>query len=166
MSEPMAQIGSYELSLVRPFVNQNMHIYEVIRMAVDLQLTLIPVVDEEENYVGVITLQQIVKYFANVSSITEQGGIIVLELNRKQYSLSEISRIVESNDAIVLSAYVANQPDTNLLEVTIKVNSSDIRSLVATFERYEYIIKGSYQENEYTGQIQDRFDSLMNFLNI
>jgi acetoin utilization protein AcuB len=166
MSEPMAPIGTYELSLVRPFVKQNMHIYEVIRMAVEMQLTLIPVVDDQENYVGVITLQQIVKYFATVSSITEQGGILVLELNKKQYSLSEISRIVESNDAVVLSAYVSTHTDSNLLEVTIKVNVSDIRALVSAFERYEYVIKGSYQENEYMGQLKDRFDSLMNFLNI
>ncbi|MDX2003165.1 MAG: CBS domain-containing protein [Chitinophagales bacterium] len=166
MSEPLAPIGSYELSLSKPSVNERIHIYEVIRIVVDQKLTLLPVVDDKENYMGVISLDLILKYFASVSAITESGGIIILELSKKQYSLSEIARIVESEDAIVLSAYVNSTQDNSMLEVTLKLNTPDIRAIVASLERYEYVIKGSYQENEYLGELKDRFDSLMNYLNI
>jgi len=166
ISEPLNPIGSYELSLPKPAINEKMHIYEVIRVAVEMKLSLIPVVDADDNYVGVITEDSIIKYFAQMSSITENGGIIILELDKKGYSLSEIGRIVESCDAIVLSAYVSMHPDSNLLNVTLKVNVSDIRAIVAAFERYEYIVTASFQENEYFNELKGRFDSLMNYLDI
>ena len=166
MSEPKAPIGSYELSLSRPFVEEHIHIYEVIRIAVEMKLSLVPVVDDKGHYVGVITQENIIKYFAEISSINESGGIILLELNKKEYSLSEIGRCVESANAAVLSCYVSTHADSNMLNVTLKVNVSDIRAIVATFERFEYVVKSYYQQNEYFDELKGRFDSLMNYLNV
>lgn len=166
MSDLQLPIGNYDLSLQKPFVNQEVHVYEAIRMAIELKLTLVPVVDKEGNYVGVITQENIIKFFGTISSINEAGGIIQLELNKKEYALSEIGRIVESNNAVVLSAYVSTHTDSNLLNVTLKVNVSDIRPIVAAFERYEYTVKAFFQETEYFDELKDNFDSLMNYLNI
>lgn len=166
LSEPMAPIGSYELSLQKASVTENAHLYEVIKTLVENRLTLVPVVGPENSYEGVVTLENIMKHFAELSSVNESGAVVVLHLNKNEYSLSEIARIVESNGAIILSSHLFTNKETNQLEVVLKLNVSDIRSIVSTFERFEYTIGGFYQEDEYRDQIQDRFDSLMNYLNV
>lgn len=166
LSEPMAAIGSYELSLQKASVVENAHLYEVIKTIVENRLTLVPVVGANNTYEGVVTLENILKHFAELSSVNETGAVIVLNLNKNEYSLSEIARIVESNGANILSSHVFESKENNHLEVVLKLNVSDIRTIVATFERFEYTIGGFYQEDEYRDQIQDRFDSLMNYLNI
>lgn len=165
-SDLFAPIGSHPLSLFRPFVRENMHIYEVIKIACELQLTIIPVIDAQENYCGIITMQSIVQYFGTLSGVRENGGIVVLEMNKTDYSLAEIARIVESNDALILSNYLSSKSDSTLIEVTLKLNVSDLKHVIATFERFEYTVIASYQETEYTDQLKERFDSLMNYLNI
>ena len=92
--------------------------------------------------------------------------IIVLEINDKDYLLTEIAQIVESNDAKVLSMYITSHPDSTKFEVTLKINKMDVGSILQTFNRYDYIISASFTEDTYTDNLQDRFDSLMNYLNI
>ncbi|MCH8903032.1 MAG: CBS domain-containing protein, partial [Bacteroidetes bacterium] len=128
-SKPKEAIGSHKLSLWRPFVNFNHHIFEVIKVIADLKLTLLPVVDQKENYLGVITLQSIILRFSEVNSMAEPGGIIILEVNVHDYSLSEMARIVESNDALVLSSYVTSREGSTKMEVTLKVNKTDVRHI-------------------------------------
>lgn len=166
LSEPMAAIGGYELSLHKAYVGENAHLYEVIKTMVEDRLTLVPVVGENNVYEGVITFENIMKYFAELNSVTEPGAIIVLHLNKNEYSLAEIARIVESNDARILSSHVFESKENNHLEVVLKLNVSDIRSIVSTFERFEYTIGGFYQEDAYHDQMKDRFDSFMNYMNI
>jgi acetoin utilization protein AcuB len=166
MNDLFEPIGNHQLSLFRPFVKNTMHIYEVIKVASELHLTIIPVVDENEVYVGVITIQSLVEFFGSLNGIKEAGGIVVLEMNKSDYSLSEIARLVESNDALILSNYVSAHTETTKIEVTLKLNISDLKHVIATFERFNYTVAGSFQETEYYDQLKDRFDSLMNFLNI
>lgn len=164
--DPTGSIGSNKSMLPGPFINEKAHIYEVIKMASELNMTLIPVVDDKENYVGVITMEDIVKFFAMLSSINESGVIIVLELNKNDYSLSEISRLVESNNASILSSYISAHKDSMKMEVTLKINVPDPNQIIATFERFNYTVARSYQESQYFGDLKERFDSLMSYLNV
>lgn len=166
MNDLFVPIGNHPLSLFRPFVHEHAHIYEVIKVCCDLGLSIIPVVDEQENYVGVITLQSLVQHFGTLSSIRENGGIVELEVNKNDYSLSEIARIVESNNALILSNYLTSLPDTAKILITLKLNVSDLKHIIATFERFNYKITAFYQETEYYEQLKERYDSLMNYLNI
>ena len=161
------QLGKFLKNLYKPFVNENEHIYEVLRVAVNLKTTVIPVVDKKQNYLGIITLQSLLYNFAKMSSISEPGGIIMLELNQKtDYVLSDIARIVESNDAHILSLYFNIDADTGKYTVTIKADVTDVKHIIATFERYEYHVKAYFQESDMVEVIKDRYDSLMNYLNI
>jgi len=165
MNDLFEPIGNHPLSLFRPFVKENMHIYEVIKVCCELNLSIIPVVDDTENYVGVITLQSLVQFFGTLNGIKENGGIVVLEMNKSDYSMSEISRLIESNDALILSCYVSAHQESTKIEVTLKLNVADLKHVLATFERFNYTVSGSFQEAEYYDQLKDRFDSLMNYLN-
>ncbi|MBK9505652.1 MAG: CBS domain-containing protein [Chitinophagales bacterium] len=161
------QLGKFLKNLYKPFVKETEHIYEVLRVAANLKTTVIPVVDSEQHYIGLITLQSLLYNFAKMSSISEPGGVIIIELNNKtDYVLSDIARIVEGNDAHILSLYFNVEPDSGKHAVTIKVDSTEIKHIVATFERYQYQVKAYFQESDMVEIIKDRYDSLMNYLNI
>lgn len=160
-------IGNHNLSLFSPFVTLDQHIYEVMELASEQQLSVIPVLDKENQYQGAITLADLLHYFADVSALKQPGGIIVLELNANDYSLSEIAQIVESNNARILSVYITSPIHSTKLEVTIKINRKDLTSIVQTFIRYNYIIKASFMdENDLNGLYENRYDLFMKYLSI
>lgn len=159
-------LGTYSLSINRPYVRTQDHIYEVMRLMAEYQLSMIPVVDDREHYIGLISLEDLLVFFSRTAAFIDPGSIIVLEMAKRDYVLSEIARIVESESAAILSAFVTSNPDSQLIDVTIKVNVQHIQTILATFDRYNYTVKASFHEEEYMGTLKDRYDSLINFLNI
>jgi len=160
-------IGNHKLSLIRPFVKGEQHIYEVVDVVSNLKLTVVPVLDDKNHYMGLITLMDLVNYFAELSAFKTPGGILVFELNVNDYSLSEIAQIVEGNDAKILSTYVTQPDESMKLDVTIKVNRTDISSLIQAFNRYDYIIKASFMdENVIDTMFKNRYDEFMRYLEI
>ncbi|PKP52561.1 MAG: CBS domain-containing protein [Bacteroidetes bacterium HGW-Bacteroidetes-1] len=159
-------IGNHALSLIRPFVYENQHIYEVMRLVQEYHLSLIPVVDEHDNYLGSISLQSLLEYFAASLSVSEPGGVVVLELNVNDFVLSEIARIVESNDTKILSLFVHSNIDSTKLEIMLKLNKKDIGAVIQTFIRFNYNILTSFSENDDFDDLRDRYDSLMNYLKV
>ncbi|GAB1404167.1 CBS domain-containing protein [Lentimicrobium sp.] len=158
-------LGNHNLSLIKPYVYDYQHVYDVIRLVYEQKLTLIPVVDDKHAYLGCITLNCLVKYFARLASVDNPGGIIVLEMGIRDYSLSEIARHVESNDANILSMYIVTLPDSTRMEVTLKIDRMDIAGIIQTFNRFNYTIKASFFENDFDETLRDRYDSFMRFLN-
>jgi CBS domain-containing protein len=160
-------IGNHNLSLFSPFVTIDQHIYEVIELASQMNLSIVPVLDNDNKYMGVITLMDLLHYFADVSALKQPGGIIVLEMNNNDYSLTEIAQIVESNDAKILSLYLTSPINSTRMEVTLKINRKELTSIIQTFIRYNYIIKASFMdENDLNSLYENRFDSFMKYLNI
>lgn len=166
-NNPQEQLGKQQITPKKTYAPGNMHIFDVIKTFSVQNLSLLPVLDEKEYYIGSITLFNLVKNFAEISAIKNPGGIIILELNTNDYNLSEISQIIESNDTKVLGLYIRSHTHSTKLDVSIKVNKIDIKPILQTFNRYDYIIKASFSEDEkYYDDLQKRFDSLMNYLNI
>lgn len=163
---PEEALGSYRLSLTAPFVRNNQHIYEVIKLVANLHLSVIPVLDVNQKYLGLITIRDLIQNLATLSSIKDPGGIIVLEVSERDYSLSQIAQIVESNDCKILSCYVNTIPDSTQMNVVIKVNRTDLRNVLATFTRYNYMIKGSFMESGHNDDMRDRFDMFMNYMDM
>lgn len=159
-------IGSLGLSLYQPYVEEHQHIYEVIRAALNLRLTIVPVLDAASNYLGVVSINAMVEYMATITSVSEPGAIIVLEISNRNNSLAHMAQVVESNNAQVLSSYVRSFPDSVRLEVTLKVNKTDISSILAAFNRYDYTVIATYNDLRSRDQVVDRYDQLMNYLNL
>lgn len=167
MNKPDEPLGNHNLSLIRPYVYDNQHFYDAVKLMSEQNLTLIPVLDKNGVYLGSITLSELLNKFGNIASIDQPGGIIVIQLNSIDYSLSEIARIVESNDAKVLSSYITSHKDSTKFDVTIKVDKIDISPILQTFNRYDYIVKASFsEERNYDDIINDRYNMLMNYLKI
>lgn len=158
-------VGAVDFSLVHPYIFEDQHIYDAIRVFTESKLTLIPVLNYEMEYLGLITLNAIVDHLAILTSATQSGGIIVLEINNRDNSLAHIAQIVESENAQILSSYVNVIPNSTKLEVTLKVNKSDITQIIASFLRYEYVISATYNYSDKDNGSSDRFDSFMNYLN-
>jgi len=129
-------------------------------------LTVVPVLDLKKNYLGLILIDTIIKYFASITAVDQPGGIIVLEISEKNNSLAHMAQIVESDNAQILSSYVKTFPDSTRMEVTLKVNKQDISAIISTFMRYQYDIKATFNHNEENDNSRDRYDSLMNYLNL
>jgi acetoin utilization protein AcuB len=159
-------IGALGLSLVNPYVLEDQHIYDVIRLFYEQRLTVVPVLNAKKNYLGLISINMMNEYFASLTSVTEPGGIIVLEISNKNNSLAHMAQIVESDNAQILSSYVRTFPDSTRMEVTIKVNKLDISAITASFLRYEYAIKAIFNHSGDNDNSKDRYDSLMNYLNL
>jgi len=159
-------LGNHKLSLNNPFVKDNEHIFEILKLVAELKVSLIPVIDHKNNYLGVITLRKLLDEIAATTAIHNPGGIIVLEINANDYSLSEIAQIVESNDTRILSLYITSHEDSTQMDVTLKLNRMDIAALLQTFNRYNYNVKVILVEQEINDDLQDRYDSLMKYLSI
>lgn len=159
-------VGSYTLSMSRPYARKDNHIYEVLKTLSEYQLTVIPVVDDKGDYLGLISQEDLIRFFANIGSFTEPGGIIVLEMSRHDYTMAEMARIVESEDAAILSSFITSSLDSTKIDVTLKINRTDLQRILASFERYDYKIKATFQEAEYFDSLKERFDSFMSYLNV
>ncbi|MDR3694746.1 CBS domain-containing protein [Mucilaginibacter sp.] len=159
-------VGALSLSLVNPYVLEDQHVYDVIRVFYERKLTVLPVLDAKNNYLGLISINSLTGYFAKLTAVEQPGGIIVLEIDNKNNSLAHMAQIVESDNAQILSSYVSTFPDSTRMEVTLKINKQDISTILATFLRYEYVIKATYNHSGDINNSKERYDSLMNYLNL
>jgi len=149
------------------FITEDQHFYEILQLFSSYELTLVPVVTDNLNYLGSITLETMLKMVAEALGLHQPGGVIVLEINYKDYNLSELVQIVESNDAKILHCIVTPNPESNIFDVTLKVNRIEIGSLLQALFRFNYVVKFSWsKEDAYHEGLRDRFDALMNYLSI
>lgn len=161
-----APVSILALSLSNPYVREEQHVYDVIRIFYEQQLTVVPVLNDKGKYLGLISINSITEYFAQLTSVSQPGGIIVLEIDNKNNSLAHMAQIVESDNAQILSSYIRSFPDSTRMEVTLKVNKQDISAILSTFLRYEYTIKATFNHSGDIDNSRDRYDSLMNYLNL
>jgi len=149
------------------FVHLDTHFYDILKIAADNKLQAVAVVNEDQSYCGLITVQDTLTSFAQTAAVQLPGAILVLSMNHIDYSLSEISRLIEENHAKVLSSIVKEDPlDPTKLRLTLKINQVDLLRIVATLERFGYRVIGRYQESRPEGEGKDRIDMLLRYLDI
>ena len=166
LADASEEIGAHRELLSPIFVMQNQHIFEVVKVVNDHKLSIIPVLDENEEYLGAITIAQLMNIIADMPVANNPGGIIVLELNNNDYSLPHIASIIEENNTKILGTFVTSHPDSTKLHLTIKVASVEIASIIASLQRHEYSITFSNDSGRAGSDLRDRFDSFMNYMNI
>jgi acetoin utilization protein AcuB len=147
-------------------VQESQHVYYVIRKLAASDLSVIAVVDSNDQYLGCITLSDLVTKFEELAVINQPGGIIVLNLNKNDYSLAQVAHVVESNNAKILSSYIFERPTTGKLELTLKVNQEEVASIVQSLERYDYEVIAYFQESAHLEDLKGRYDELMRYINI
>ena len=159
-------ISTVSLSKTQVFVRDNQHIYDVIRLFHAQQLSIVPVLDMQNNYIGLINIRTLTDYFATLTSAIEPGAVIVLEIGNRDNSLVQMAQIVESDKAQILSSYVRSFPDSTRLEITLKINKKDVSAILASFNRYDYIVSAVYNQAQVEDDSKNRYDLLMNYINL
>ncbi len=165
-NDPRASVAAVMDRVEVPFAKSGQHIYDVMKLFSERGLTVVPVLSDMGEYLGSITEHEALRQLAQVVNISEPGSIVVLEMNQIDYSLQLIARIVEGNDAKVLSAYAHTLAGTNRMELTLKVNREDISDILQTFERYEIQVKTTYQGSRFHEDLRGRYEELMRFINL
>lgn len=164
LNDPLKKIHT---SLTKPYVHESSHLFDVMKAGVEFNVKVIPVLsDTDDSYLGIISAEGCMRAFALLNSVRDEGSVLELEVPIKDFQLSEIARIVESNGATILAYYSNIIQESSLVEVTLKLNTNELSAIVAAFERYEYIVKGVHQEEEYTEDLKDRYDAFMRFMEV
>jgi signal-transduction protein with cAMP-binding, CBS, and nucleotidyltransferase domain len=167
IEEELADIHVLDfINLNYSFASTYDHIYEVMRAISEQSVTLFPIIDENNNYLGCITLASLFKNYINCAAFSQPGSIVVLEMDKKNYSLAEIARIVESENKVILSSLLSSNAESDRLEITLKLNSAQIQNLLSTFERFGYNIKATFDEEDVKDTLKNRYESLMTYLNV
>ena len=159
-------IGSYGLSLVRAYVGADAHLFEIMAKMAEYKLTTIPVLGEDDEYLGAITQEALILFYAETFAFKEPGSVLVLEMHKRDYSLAEISRIIEAEGVAILISFLTSDKDSQKVFVTLKINTQDVQHTITTLQRHDYHIRASFSEEAYFEDLKERYDSLMAYLNV
>jgi acetoin utilization protein AcuB len=167
LNSPEDALGNHELSLSNLHVKSYQHVFDVLRVMTDHKLTLISVVDKAGEYLGCITRKEVLESIAKISSVKDPGAIVILEMYQRDYSLAKIAQIVESEDGKILNVYInTHENDPLLMDLTLKINRSDLSAIKSALLRFDFNIKALYHESQFDDELKDRFDELMNYINM
>ena len=160
------ELSKSDLLRYSPAINVNAHPYEAIKVSNDQNLSIVPVVDNENHYLGAITRDKIIAYLAEYTGLEVPGGILVLEISPLDYSLYEIARICESEEVVILNTQLYNNAATEKMELTIKTNRTNVDGLAETLERFGYTVKKVYGKHANKDNMMDRYNLLMTYINM
>jgi hypothetical protein len=161
------QIAQVELECAACWVYADQHFYDLIRVATEHQAKWVAVQDREQHYLGVVPTQDALTAYADNFSINSQGSVLVISLQMNDFQLSEIARLVESENCKILSCLLNTDPmDSQSLEVTLKLDKPDSRHVKATLLRFGYQVKDYAQEEVGQSTDEERIGNLFRFLDI
>jgi Mg/Co/Ni transporter MgtE len=159
------KVADYKYTLEGFFARKNMIWLDVLEVFAKNHTNIVPVLDEENSYLGYYELKDIVKFFHETPFLKEQGGIIVVKKNLIDYSMSQIAQIVESNNGKLLGLFVS-EADVESVQITIKIALGSMNNIIQTFRRYNYEIVSEHHEDNYLNSLRERSDYLDKYLNI
>ncbi|EIM73889.1 hypothetical protein A3SI_16967 [Nitritalea halalkaliphila LW7] len=167
VNDRLLPVSACEIEDATAFVFEDKHIYEVMRVAAEHELKMVAVVDRQGVYKGVVTLQDAVNAFSETFTVQSEGAVIVLSMHMTDYSMHEISRVLESENAKILSSFIAADPlDASKIKVTLKLDKKELRHIRATLERFGYKVVDQYTEEVEASQDEDRIGNLFRFLDL
>lgn len=166
VEEPKSVIETLQESFIHAAVLDSAHFLIAVNCSIQFDTNVVPVINAENDFSGVISTTDLLKALGNFSGANEIGGIIVMEMERSQFAISEISRIVESNDCTILHLNTIVHPETGMLTVTIHINKREIATVVSTFERYDYHISYYFGIQHFENEIESNYRNFMHYLDI
>ena len=160
-------ISDYKLFANECFVYDYQHFFDVIKLSNEFKVEIVAVLDEFNRYLGVIALSDTLSALAQTAAIQSAGGIVVLSLKQVDYSMAEIARLIESDNAKILSSFITtDMMDPSKIKLTLKINKSDTSRIIATLERFNYKVIAKFQHPTMITNEKERIDILLKYLNI
>lgn len=165
-SDDEMPLSGLQQEFIRISVHADTHFIEAVQFANEYNLTVIPVIDKDSNYLGAISATDLLKQVGRMMGVNTPGAVIVLEMEKVSFSFSEISKLVETNDAQITQLNTHWDAISSIFYVTLKINRLEISDIIATFQRYEYKVKYYFGEELYENELRSNYDHLMNYLSI
>ncbi|WP_277016557.1 CBS domain-containing protein [Flavobacterium lindanitolerans] len=159
------KILDYRYTLEGFYARKNMIWLDLLEIFARNHTSIVPVLDEKNNYIGYYDITDIIKFFHETPFLKEMGGIIIVEKNINDYSMSQISQIVESNNGKLLGMFVSSA-EADKIQITVKIALGSLNDIIQTFRRYNYEIISEHQEDNYLNALKERSDYLDKYLNI
>ena len=159
------KVSDYKYTLEGFFARKNMIWLDVLEVFAKNHTNVVPVLDDENNYTGYYELEDIVKFFHETPFLKEQGGIIIIEKSILDYSMSQITQIVESNNGKLLGLFVS-EANVDKIQITLKIALGGMNEIIQTFRRYNYEIISEHQEDNYLNNLKERSEYLDKYLNM
>jgi len=147
------------------FINESTNLLEIIKVFALNETNIIPVINTKNEYLGYYDLIDILHVYKDTPFLNNEGVIILLEKEIRDYSFSEISQIVESNNGKILGVFVSEFNSTTV-KITLKFSSQDVNEIIQSFRRYNYKILSNLKEDFYLEDLKDRTNYLHKYLNI
>ena len=165
---PDTQLSDLPLRYADTYVQHDQHFFRVMELAIQNKIQLVPVLDEQQEYAGVVSVSDALAAFGPVPGAAGQGSILVLTMEERDYSLSQISRYVEENNAKILSAHVVtDEHDPYRIRLTLRLNTDNLARITATLERFGYMVSAQFSGTAPASEDeQDRFDALLRYLSV
>ncbi len=142
------------------------HFLSALKLLANYELTVLPVVNNQMELMGVVLAKDLIKTISLFLGIEEKGAVIVLETDKRNFSFGELSRLVETNDSYITQMNTYTETATGLLVITLKINKIEVSDIVATFQRYDYIVRYFFGEEEYANELKENYQHLISYLNM
>lgn len=159
------KVIDYKYSFENFFVKTNMLWLDVLEIFAKNHTNIMPVLDEENKYVGYYEINDIMGFFYETPFLKESGGIIIVKKGVIDYSLSQITQIIESNNGKLLGLFISEVNSVNV-QVTLKISLGPMNEIIQTFRRYNYEIVSDHYEDNFINTLKERSDYLDKYLNI
>ncbi len=147
-------------------VKSEEHFLTALKLISSRDLSLLPVVNDQMELLGVILSKELIKAVSLFLGIEEKGAVIVLETDKRNFSFGELSRLVETNDSYITQLNTYTEVGTGLLIITLKINKIEVSDIVATFQRYDYVVRYFFGEEEYANELKENYHHLISYLNM
>ena len=160
------ELAEMQQSFGNTAVKNDEHFLKAIKVAAENGLSVVPVITADNEIAGAVSYTDLLRYASEFMSLNEPGGLVVLEMDSARYSFQELSKLVEANDAQITQLNTSTDPESRIMQVTIRVNKPEVSDIVAIFQRYEYNVKYAFGEELYANELRSNYDNLMNYLKI
>lgn len=166
-SSDSSSLASFQLPASKCTIYADQHFYEVAKVVSECDFSMVAVLDRDNIFLGVVMTEDLFKAFSQTIAVQSPGSVIVISVRQIDYSLSEITRLVEAENTKITGCYLTSEKDdATSLEVTLKFDKKNVSHIVATLERFNYNVIGLYQEESIVSYEKERLDALMKYLNI
>lgn len=159
-------VATLAIKLMQVSISDDQHFLTALKLITEDNVTALPVLSANKEYLGVVTETILLQTLATFLSIEIPGGVFVLEMPREKFSMGELCRLVETNDAFIMQVNTYTDHLSGMLVVTFKINKTEISDILATLQRYEYNIKYFFGEEHYENTLKENFENLMAYLNV
>lgn len=158
-------LEDYQYALEGFFIRNTDFWLDILERFAQNNTNILPVLDEENTYLGYVELNEIIALFNDTPFLSEAGNIIVIQKGIKDYSFSEITQITESNNANILGIFISKIAN-DVAQITVKLSPSGINEIIQSFRRYGYKIISEHREDNFSKNLRDRSKYLDKYMNI